>query len=107
MNLASVLKTPYKRIFENTNELESQVTEGLYIGVMEDAKNRFKNSMKVESRVESNLDSVILQRKLDNGQIQNSDLTNDELDKMIERYKEQIEKKKNKLKEFRKKLFKK
>lgn len=65
-------------------------------------KDTFRENLQVESK-----DKILsLQRKLKEKQIEISDLTDEELDEMIELYKGQIEEKKNKLKSYREKLIK-
>lgn len=68
--------------------------------VEEIKKVSFRESIQVESK-----DKILaLQRKLKEKQIEISDLTDEELDEMIELYKKQIGEKKNKLKQYRKKI---
>ena len=57
-------------------------------------------------KVENNGRIFILQRKIKEKQMEISDLTNQELDQLIELYKEQIEEKKMKLKQYRLKIVK-
>ena len=52
----------------------------------------------------SNEDILRLQKKLKEKQIEISSLTDDELDRMIDLYKKQIEKKEEKLKQYMKKI---
>lgn len=60
-------------------------------------KNEFKESIRVESK-----DGILsLQRKLEDEQIKISDLTDEELDKMIGLYKDQIIIKEDKIKHYR------
>lgn len=70
--------------------------------VEEIKKNEFMESLKVESKTKI----LLLQRKLKEKRIEISDLTDEELDEMIELYKGQIEEKKNKLRSYRNKITK-
>ena len=66
----------------------------------EESKTEFINGIKVENK-----DKIfMLKRKIEEKQIEISDLTNQELDDLIQLYKEQIEEKKAKLKQYRIKI---
>lgn len=65
----------------------------------EDKRSDFKKSIQVESN-----DRILaLKRKLEEQQIKTEDLTEEELDKMIEIYKEQVKQKENKIKKYKEK----
>ena len=65
-------------------------------------KDTFRESLQVDSK-----DKILaLQRKLKEKQIEISELTDEELDEMIELYKNQIKEKENKLKQYRNKMLK-
>ena len=55
-------------------------------------------------KIENNDRIFMLQRKIKEKQMEISDLTNQELDELIELYKDQIEEKKVKLKQYRMKI---
>ena len=84
-----IIKYP---IQENFSELHNEIDEI--------NKAEFVQNIKVENKDEI----LMLQRKIKEKQIEISDLTNQELDKMIELYKGQIEEKKQKLKQYRTKI---
>lgn len=63
-------------------------------------RNKFIDEIKVESKDEI----LSLQRKLKEKQIEIADLTDEQLDEMIELYKEQIQYKKDKLKKYKNKI---
>ena len=67
---------------------------------MEINKENFMQNIKVENK--DNI--IILQRKIKEKQIEIADLTNQELDEIITLYKEQIEEKKVKLRQYRIKI---
>lgn len=80
-----------------------ELIEDINKNIEEMKKTTFKDNLKVESK-----DKILaLQRKLKEKQMEISELTNKELDEMIELYKVQIEEKKQKLKQYRNKIFKK
>lgn len=79
-------------INENLNELHKEIDEF--------NKEDFVQNIKVENK--DNI--LLLQRKIKEKQIEISDLTDQELDEMIELYKGQIEEKKQKLKQYRLKI---
>lgn len=62
-----------------------------------------KINFKSEIQIENN-SILLLQNKLENSKIEMSDLTDQELDEMIKLYKQQIEEKKNIIKQYRRLL---
>lgn len=56
-------------------------------------------------KIDDKMKYIYLQMKLKSGSIRISDLTNEELDNLIELYKKQIESKKIKLKNYKRKLI--
>ncbi len=94
----------FKRLF-NKEEIviEEPINEAineLNKSMDEMKKNKFIEEIKVESK-----DKILaLQRKLKEKQIEIADLTDEELDEMIELYKEQIQYKKDKLKKYKNKV---
>lgn len=63
-------------------------------------RNKFIDDIKVDSKDEI----LLLQRKLKEKQIEIVDLTDEQLDEMIELYREQIQYKKEKLKKYKNKI---
>ena len=97
------IKNWFKRLFnieKNTIQPISEAINEIDLEVEKIKKETFKESLQVETK-----DRILaLQRNLKEKQIEISDLTDKELDEMIELYKGQIEEKKNKLKNYRMKL---
>ena len=85
------IKNWFKKIFLEMEETQANITQG---DGQDIKKNEFFENIKVESK-----DTIIaLQRKLKENQINISELTDKELDEMIELFKKQISNKKEKLK---------
>lgn len=97
------IKNWFKSLFGIGEIVEEPVQEAIKEidkEVEEIKKDTFKESLQIESK-----DRILaLKRKLKEKQIEISDLTDEELDEMIELYKGQIEEKKNKLRNYRMKL---
>ena len=74
---------------ENSLEKNAEIQEN---------KNNFIEKIKVENKDKI----IILQRKIEEKSMKISELTDQELEQLIEFYKEQIEMKKEKLKQYRK-----
>lgn len=93
------IKIWFIRLFKKEKTVEEAIKE-IDTSVEQIKSNNFKEDIKVESK-----DKILaLQRKLKEKQIEISELTDEELDEMIELYKKQIEEKKNKLKQYRNKI---
>ena len=97
------IKNWFKGLFAREKVTEQPVQEAIkeINNSVEEIKNdSFKASIKVESK-----DRILfLQRQLKEKQIEISDLTDEELDEMIELYEAQIEEKKEILKKYKEKL---
>lgn len=97
------IKNWFKKIFSKEEVIIEEVIEEINQTVDEIKNISFKDSIKVKSK-----DRILfLQRKIKEKQIEISDLTDEELDEMIELYKKQIEEKKNALKNYKEKLMRK
>lgn len=97
------IKKWFKELFgiSETYEESAQVTENQRNNKMEETK---RNSFIEEIKVESKDTILALQRKIEEKEIEISDLTDKQLDEITELYKKQIEERKNKLKYYREKL---
>lgn len=85
---------------QKSAEYQIQALEDVQNNINEINKEIFLQNIKVENK-----DNIImLQRKIKEKQIEIADLTNHELDEMIALYKEQIEAKKEKLRQYRIKI---
>ena len=97
------IKNWFKTLFRGKEIVEQSMRETIeeISTTVEEIKNdTFKDSIKVESK-----DRILfLQRQLKEKQIEMSDLTDEELDEMIELYETQIEEKENTLKKYKDKL---
>lgn len=94
------IKIWFKSLFNKQKNAEKIIEEDVEELHKEINNYNFKKSLQEES----NDKIIILQRKLKEKQIEISDLTDEELDKMISLYKKQIEEKKNKLKVYKAKF---
>lgn len=100
------IKNWFKRLFKG-EEIEvkeplQDTIEEIDKQVEEIKKDTFRKNIQLESK-----DKILaLQRKLKEKKIEISDLTNEELDEMIELYKKQIEEKNNKLRQYKAKILK-
>ena len=98
------IKNWFKRLFnieKNTIQPISEAINEIDLEVEKIKKETFKESLQVETK-----DRILaLQRNLKEKELEISDLTDKELDEMIELYKGQIEEKKNKLKQYRNKMM--
>lgn len=93
------IKNWFKKLFGMEEIIEESV-QTINNDVQEIKKNNFKDSIQVESK-----DKLLyLQAELKANNIDISDLTDEELEDMIELYKMQIEEKKNKLKKYKNKI---
>lgn len=95
------IKNWFLKVFRKEEKVENQMEDTL--GMLEDEapEKTFIENIKVENK-----DKILmLQRKIKEKQMEISDLTDQELDEMIELYKSQIEEKKVKLKKYRMTLF--
>lgn len=97
------IKNWFKKIFANKDTVEKQIQENVEEkrdSLEEINKDSFKDFIKVESK-----DRILfLQRQLEEKQIEISDLTDEELDEMIQLYESQIEEKEKILKQYKDKL---
>ena len=93
------IKKWFFKIFKKQKSINNP-TQKLLDNTDENDKENFIESIKIESKDKS----LMLQKKLKEKQIKISDLTDEELDEMIELYKNQIEDKKIKLKQYRVKI---
>lgn len=93
------IKKWFLRIFRKEKTIENQDTLNNTEG--DTIQRAFIENIKVEN----NDKILILQRKIKEKQMEISDLTDEELDNLIELYKAQIEEKKEKLKKARKRLL--
>lgn len=96
------IKKWFLKIFRKQKSIETQIQtlEDVQNDINEINKENFMQNIKVENK-----DNIImLQRKIKEKQIEIADLTNYELDEMIALYKEQIEAKKEKLRQYRIKI---
>lgn len=90
------IKNWLKKIFGKHGSIEYPIPETMYNEIDEIKKENFVRNIKIES-----MDKILmLQKKLKEKQIEISDLTDQELDEMIELYKSQITDKKIKLKQY-------
>lgn len=94
------LKNWFRKLFSIGEIIEEPVQEAIReidSNVEKIKKSNFKEVLQVESK-----DKILaLQRKLKAKQIEIADLTDEELDEMIELYKNQIKLKKEKLKKYK------
>ena len=102
-NFFTKIKKWFSKIFKKQERNEHSIKENIEeknkkIG--ESNQVEFSQSIKVENK--DNI--LLLQKKLKENQIEISDLTDEELDEIIELYKVQIEEKKQKLKQYRIKI---
>ena len=88
------IKKWFLKIFEKSNDSTNAI---------ESLKKVEKSNFKSEIQIENN-SILLLQNKLENKKIEISDLTDQELDEMINLYKQQIEEKKNIIKQYRRLL---
>jgi len=99
------IKNWFKGLFGIGEIVEEPVQEAIKEidkEVGEIKKDTFKESLQVESK-----DKILaLQRKLKEKQMEIADLTDEELDEMLELYKNQIKEKENKLRNYRNKIIK-
>lgn len=96
--LLEKIKNYFLKIFRKKERFENQNPDTVENEV---SKNEFIENIKVENK-----DMILmLQRKIKEKQIEISDLTDEQLDEMLELYKSQIEEKKIKLKKYRTALF--
>lgn len=87
------IKNWFKNLFEKNNLEKDLIQESI-----EEIKNaNFKDSIKVESKERI----LFLQRKIKEKQMEIADLTDEELDEMIELYVDQIKEKKNILRQYK------
>jgi len=94
--LFTKIKNWFKRVFNKEEIVEEAITE-INHNVEEFKKEDFKKSIQIESK-----DKILaLHRKLKEKQIEIADLTDEELDEMIELYKKKIKEKKDKLRQYR------
>lgn len=94
------IKNWFLKIFRKQKKAEyliEDTVEKVYSEVDKSNKEKFIQNIKVEDKEKI----IMLQRKIKEKQIEISDLTNEELDEMIELYKSQIEEKKVKLQQYR------
>ena len=94
------IKKWVKRIFNIEEPIQEAINE-INSDMEEIKNNKFIDEIKVENKDKI----LLLQKKLKEKQIEIADLTDEELDEMIELYKTQIEEKKTKLKKYRIALF--
>lgn len=89
----------FKRLFGIEETVQDAIND-INSNVEEIKKTEFKQQLQAESK-----DSILaLQRRLKEKQIEISELTDEELDEMIELYKNQINTKKEKLKKYKNKI---
>lgn len=99
--LLQKIKYWFLNIFGKKEKLENQIQDMIEEVEKEITEKNFIENIKVENK-----DKILmLQRKIKEKQIEISDLTDEELDEMLELYKSQIEEKKVKLKKYRTTLF--
>lgn len=97
------IKSWFYKFFRKQKSIEYSIQENLkapHNEVDEFEQENFIQNIKVENK--DNI--IILQKKIKEKQIEISDLTDQELDEMIELYKGQIEEKELKLKQYRTKI---
>lgn len=96
------IKKWFLKFFRKQKSIESQIQalDDVQNDINEINKENFMQNIKVENK--DNI--IILQRKIKEKQIEIADLTNQELDEIITLYKEQIEEKKVKLRQYRIKI---
>lgn len=97
------IKNWFYNFFRRQKNIEYPIKDNLdhiHNEMGEISKSNFVQNIKVENK-----DNILmLQRKIKEKQMEISDLTSQELDEMIELYKEQIKEKKVKLKQYRVKI---
>lgn len=96
----SKIKNWFNKFFRKQKSIENPINENLnelHNEIHKISKADFVQNIKVENK--DNI--LLLQRKIKEKQIKISDLRDQELDEMIELYKEQIKEKKQKLKQYR------
>lgn len=97
------IKNWFNNFFRKQKSIEYPIQESLnelHNKMDENSKENFVQDIKVENK-----DNILkLQRKIKENEIGISDLTDQELDEIIELYKGQIEEKKQKLKQYRIKI---
>ena len=100
-SLFTKVKNWFKKLF-NINEPIQEKLKTEEVQVKIDTSEMKKNKFAEELKVDTNDKILLLQHKLEMNDIEISDLSDEELDKMIELYKEQIQQKKEKLKKYKK-----
>lgn len=99
-NIFARIKIWFIKLFKKEEPVQGAIKE-INTSVEQLKNNNFKDDIKVASK-----DRILsIQRKLKEKQIEISELTDEELDEMIDLYKKQIEEKKNKLKQYRDKMI--
>lgn len=97
------IKNWFYKLFKKQKSIENPIQKNLdelHNEIDEISKANFVQNIKVENK-----DNILmLQRKIKEKQIEISDLTDQELDEMIELYKNQIKDKKARLKQYRVKI---
>lgn len=97
------IKNWFNKFFRRQKSIEYSINEKLnelHNEIDEFSKANFVQNIKVENKDKI----LLLQKKIKEKQIEISDLTDQELDEIIEIYKVQIEEKKQKLKQYRTKI---
>lgn len=106
-NIFIKIKKWFMNIFRKAQIMETDYNDTIIEDINQNIEEMKKATFKDELKVESKDKILSLQRKLKEKQIEISELTDEELDEMIELYKVQIEEKKQKLKQYRNKISKK
>lgn len=97
-NIFTKIKKRFLKIFKKRESIDYS-TQKTLDNTEKSNKENFIESIKIENKEKF----LMLQKKLKEKQLKISDLTDEELDEMIEIYKVQIEEKKQKLLEYRRK----
>jgi len=98
------IKNWFNKFFRKQKSIENSIQENLNEinnEIYEDSKADFVQNIKVKNK--DNI--LLLQRKIKEKQMEISELTDQELDEIIALYKGQIEEKKQKLKQYRRKII--
>ncbi len=106
-NIFIKIKKWFISIFKKAEIVETTYHETVIEDINQNIEEMKKSTFKDELKVESKDRILALQRKLKEKQMEISELTDEELDELIELYKVQIEEKKQKLKQYRNKISKK
>jgi len=96
------IKNWFKELFGMSEMLEEPMRGKMENNQKEIKRNNFIEEIKINGK-----NSILaLQRKIENKEMEISNLTDEQLDEMIELYNKQIEEKKNELKYYREKITK-